>query len=208
MQLFPDIGLAKCIPGFDGKEYRPGIVGLIILPVLAEAYTPHQPVATSYMLLRIWEEMQQYVSGYVKEVIVMNPEYVEIRVRCGLKFHSDCSVSLGKNRLQQLINNWIAPWQGIKQLPDIDSDLSLSVLYQQIHREMDIEDIFYLTVIRVGREGQLYELTEYRHGQENRIEREPHVIYIPVKEHTIHVFSGEPGLGIDEMEIDENLIIM
>ncbi|MCD7931414.1 MAG: hypothetical protein LUH15_08650 [Tannerellaceae bacterium] len=109
LQAFPDIVAVKCIPDFDGRQYSKGTIALLIIPDRTETETPESPMATSYMLLKVREEMKKYISGYIKELIVINPVYREIMIRCGLIFRSDISLPVAKARLEKLFHIWIAP---------------------------------------------------------------------------------------------------
>ena len=207
LQAFPDVGKVKCLPDFDCKSNRNGIVSIVVLPETKSFQTGiYKPLVSSYLLLRIEEFLAKYTSAYVKHIDVINPVYEELFVRCDITFYENYSLALCKTKLNELFNHVIAPWQEKKIFPDFDYTIDMEILYAHILQFDFVKNINRLSIIRIASDNEYYQLFEY--GKDSTIIKsgQPHIIFIPAKEHII-----EPDIayefGINEMSINETFII-
>jgi len=158
------------------------------------------------LLLRIEEFLAKYTSAYVKHIDVINPVYEELFVRCDITFYENYSLALCKTKLNELFNHVIAPWQEKKIFPDFDYTIDMEILYAHILQFDFVKNINRLSIIRIASDNEYYQLFEY--GKDSTIIKsgQPHIIFIPAKEHII-----EPDIayefGINEMSINETFII-
>ncbi|WP_165041461.1 baseplate J/gp47 family protein [Dysgonomonas sp. ZJ709] len=207
LQAFPDIVKVKCLPNFDCKHNRKGVVTLVVIPKLEKSDNRiYKPLTSSYFMLEIEEYILNHVSSYVKDIDVVNPVYEELMVRCDISFYEDYSLAICQTRLNEILNLMIAPWQVNKELPVFGYSINMKKMYDDIKAQGFVKDINRLSILRIVNENDSYSLYEYGKGNDMVVPQFPHVIFIPAENHIIG--SGMlPEFGINDMSIDKTFII-
>lgn len=207
LQAFSDVGKVKCLPGFDCKSDRKGVVSIVIIPMNESSGSgAYKPLASPYLMLRIEEFLAKYTSAYVQDIDVVNPVYEELLVRCDITFRENYSVALCKTKLNELFNHTIAPWQEKRVLPDFGYTIDMAAFYEDIMKCDFVENINQLSVIQITNRNEYYTLSEYGQNNITISPEQPHIIFVPAKEHIIES-NISTGFGIDEMSVNETFII-
>lgn len=207
LQSFPDIAKVKCLPDFDCKQNRKGMVTLVVIPKI-EKYDNriYMPLTPSYFMLKIEEYMLRHTSAYVKGIDVINPVYEELMVRCDISFYEDYSQAISQTRLSGVLNDMIAPWQTKKKLPVFGYSINMKKMHDNIEALNFVKSINRLSIIRIANKDESYSLYEYGRGNDMIVPQYPHVIFVPAESHIIG--SGIlPDFGINDMSINKTFII-
>jgi Baseplate J-like protein len=106
---FPDVHKVKCLPATIANG--PGSVRLIIVPDIKarRPVDPLAPRATNSLL----DEVRAYLQPLAPSsatIAVGHPHYVRVRVRVGVRFRSQGDIAFEKRRLNDAINEHLAPW--------------------------------------------------------------------------------------------------
>ena len=107
LQFLHEIGMVKCFPGLDSKENRQGIVKRVTLRKKEEKGI--LPLCTDSLMRSIEEKIKKYSSPFAV-VDVVNPEYEDITMFCGLKLKKGYPAGVALNEVRTKIINCIAPW--------------------------------------------------------------------------------------------------
>jgi len=207
LQAFPDIAKVKCLPNFDCKYNRKGVVTLVVIPKVEKHNNKiYRPLTSSYLMLEVEEYMSRHVSAYVKDIDVVNPVYEELMVRCDISFYEDYSLAISKTKLDELFNRMIAPWQERKRLPEFGYSINMKKLYDKIKAQNFVKDINRLSIIRITNDNDYYSLYEYGRDNDMVVPQYPHVIFVPADKHIIES-DILPDFGINDMSIDKTFII-
>lgn len=205
LQTFPEVGKAKCIFETEGEPDNRGKVRLILIPTLQKSPYIDRPLARSYLMWQVEEFIQGCCSAYA-EVEAINPVYEEIFVRCNICFHESYSLAPCKARLNELFNDFIAPWQTRKALPFFNYSLRMRVLYQKVGQLNFVKEVKQLSLLRISRQQGVVSTHEYKKKEAVISPAHPHIVFVPGKRHLIES-QLQPSFGINEMEVNETFII-
>ncbi len=216
LQAFSDIGKVKCLPDFNIKNAKKGVVTLVVVPRpgLSEDY--RKPVAHSGLMASIEEYFSKRASGRAS-IDVINPVYEELMIKCSIRFRTDAHSPMLGIQLKAMFDQLIAPWQKSKQLPKFGQSVSVSQLYDQLRQAEFVEAIDYFSVVRVSEDHpghslpDYYTLYEYGKGADLIEPSEPYTVFVPSESHIIHLTEGrgdsETPFGIGDMEVGKTFII-
>jgi len=211
LQAFPYIAKVKCLPGLHSESGKKGVVTLVIIPrpkPASQAGKQERLLATSRQILRVEEFFKYRTSAYVSKVDVINPQYEEVLARCCVKFRNRLPSAYCRSRLDNLLDELIAPWHVKQELPVFDSFIDMSYIEQHIAEQDYVEEVKHLSFVVIGEKADgAYQLHEYG-KEDNRIIRPttPYAVFIPAKEHLINVELSD-NFGINEMTIDDSFIV-
>lgn len=208
---FPEVEKVKCLPGGTNIPGTPTVT-LIAMQKQPDGTLP----LCSYSLLnRIRNRLQSFTPPMVK-VIVINPVYEEITVRCHFIPEPDASVRETLIRLNARMNKRIAPWKETGKMPVFGYTLPLDSVYSIFSNDEGVKEIEQLSLLytRTNADGS-YELKEYRISDTKKNGllplSYPWSILVPAQSHLITYLQPEetaPGYaGINELSIGNTFII-
>lgn len=208
MSEFPDVDKVKCFPG--NSTYSPAAVTLVVMQQQASGILPVCP----YPLLREIKERLQPLMSPMAQLIVINPVYEEVVLRCHILLHEQALETETLERLYRKINNYITPWIITGNLPVFGYQLSMEGMYTILVNDEGIRSITNLSLLYVVyNEKKEYELKEYPidPGQPETIcFSYPWSIPVPSKSHLITFLKEEDHpyqVGIGELTVGETFII-
>jgi Baseplate J-like protein. len=112
LEHFPQIYKVKCIPAsLLSPDKTPGTVEIIVIPDIrnrlpADPFAPKAPV-------NLLTEIRDYLQGIAPDaatIVVNNARYVPFKIRMGVRFHQGYEEGYYKQRLNEAINRFLAPW--------------------------------------------------------------------------------------------------
>jgi len=127
LEQFPELFKVKCIPNTkpDGSS-SPGNVLIVLIPdcrVLPQR-KKYQPVASLSLINDVGSFIRSCCSPFVN-VHVINPEYEQIKVECGVKYSKECSDGADYNKLlNDDLKTFLAPWTSDSDHFDFNRTLS------------------------------------------------------------------------------------
>lgn len=107
LEKFPEIYKSKCIPSTDDS----GNVTLVVIPDIRgkSPFDPFQPKVTGAMQAQIRDYLSAYTPEYVG-VVVKNPAYLQVLIRCIVKFHDGLDETYHQTLLIEAIKQFLTPW--------------------------------------------------------------------------------------------------
>ncbi len=214
LQRFTEIEKMKCLPAYNSKDERKGVVTVVVIPNEDKiSLSKWQPKTSSNLILEIEDYIKSFVSPYVTVVDVINLDYEELMIRCKVKFKSNFPSGTCHHRLKELCDNIIAPWQNKRNIPRFDYSLNMKTIYNTLLKQEYIEAIDELSIIKIAENNEKYLINEYSETSNsslltsNLIEpSKPYAIFVPAKEH-LFLYEIETPFGINEMTIDDTFVI-
>ncbi|MCC8143671.1 MAG: hypothetical protein LUD02_04270 [Tannerellaceae bacterium] len=207
LEAFPLIDCVKCIPCFDHDKPSAGTVTIAVVPAKEPGKEKTwKLLSPSYVRKQIKTYLMGCSSPKIKAIRVVNPDYLLVKIKCEIDIHPQFPLSNCKARLNTLFNDFIASWLSREETPCFGYSLSLSELYKQVRQQEYIHQIRHLSLILQKREQKYFRLQEYTDIKQVIQPPLPHTIFLPADEHTIGL-KVLPSFGINEMDIDKNLII-
>lgn len=227
LQEFTDIGKVLCYREPD-KQQKGNRVN-IVLAILPAIYSD-KPLVSNYIMIKAERYLSSLNTQYVDKIKITNPAYEQILVRVILKHEIDPSEEKieeegllyfskkSSQELVQLINDYIAPWQSKKILPSFGFNIHLDKMYNDIENKLKKEQISIdrFQVFRFKNKNEHYKIYEYKmgHGEDTDsiiVPEEANKIFIPAKDHIIHVRHKNTDLnenfGIGEIKLEDTFII-
>jgi hypothetical protein len=206
LQVFPDIGKAKCYRDLDNNSS----ISIVVLP----AKISEKPLVSNYLMIKVERFLRRLSSAYVNRIRIMNPVYEQVIVRIVMKFESSYFSEKRRRSLLQNINKVIAPWQSENRLPEFGYSINIESIYQVLSDEFNSEvSVKNFDVICCVKDIDGYKLVKYSRepGSTTIYPSKPNSIFIPSAEHIIHIQKSEEGyssnFGIDEMKLGDTFII-
>ncbi|MBL4663921.1 MAG: baseplate J/gp47 family protein [Flavobacteriaceae bacterium] len=112
LEQFKDIYKVKCLNHTKGSNYHaPGNVSLIVIPDIVNnnAFDIYQPrVSTAKR-----NEIDAYINNlntYFVTAEIVNPDYEEIEITTGVKFHKGYDENFYTSQLEETIKKYLSPW--------------------------------------------------------------------------------------------------
>lgn len=214
LQEFPEVKKVICLPNYladyvTGNSFPCfGMVTLVIIPVNPMNEDPACPFASSELLIRIRNFLNSRISGYVRELHVINPVYEEIWVRCDIESEYT-SITQARIRaiISRIIKKMIAPWMLKSDPPKFEHTFTISELHDRINKIKQVKKIRNITVVHlIRKENKLYKIREYKEPDVIITASKAHAVLIPAPEHLI-ITGLNDSFGIEEMKINENFVI-
>ncbi|MBV8573691.1 MAG: baseplate J/gp47 family protein, partial [Acetobacteraceae bacterium] len=117
LRRFPEVYKAKCLPsalGDDPGSGTAGVLGLVRLVIIPDIrgrslFDPFEPKAS----LSLLADIAAYLGPLRPDTArlqVVNAAYVQVRVRVGVRFIDQNNPSFYKQRLNDDLNRYLAPW--------------------------------------------------------------------------------------------------
>ncbi len=124
LDAFPDIEQVKCIGPNNSRGYsghtplKPGHITLIVVPASKNGVSPATLRVPQSTLWEIADYLHPRTSSFVQEIQVRNPIYERLKVFAKVKFDVSQEALHDVMRLNQALNQFLAPWQaGTEALP-------------------------------------------------------------------------------------------
>jgi hypothetical protein len=136
-------------------------------------------------------------------------------VKCVIRL-VDANQAVSLESIQELCDNFIAPWQSKEMLPKFGEGIHLSRVYNAI-REIDfVAEIEYFAIIRVSQDKTasgkrvFYHLYKHEEEEEILIPDQPYKLFVPAETHIIQVEEKDKSVypyGLGDMEIGKTFIL-
>lgn len=209
LQHFPQVEKVKCLPALDAK--RLGRKGLVTLVMMQRQEDGGLPLCSNSLLQEAEELLSRLATSFVT-VDAVNPVYEEMTVRCRVRLMPGHVGGVVVKRLQDKINECIAPWLVAGKMPEFGYSFSLQVLRNIILGDAGVAGLSGLSVLHVtALEERVYKLNEYMPepgGEMVVAASAPWCIAIPATSHLIQLAQDWPGqVGIGELKIGKTMIV-
>ncbi|MEZ4858751.1 MAG: baseplate J/gp47 family protein [Flavobacteriaceae bacterium] len=112
LQKFKEVYKVKCLNHTQGENYHaPGKVNLVVIPDIVNnnAFDIYQPRLSTAKRNEIQEYINQLNTFFVTAEII-NPDYEEIEITCGVKFHKGYDENYYTSQLEEAIKKYLSPW--------------------------------------------------------------------------------------------------
>lgn len=200
LEAFPSVGRVRCLnhtryePSTGGagiyREPAPGHVTVVVIPDVATP-DPHDPLrpATSLALLgEIHDFLARRMSCFTT-LHVRNPQFEEVRLELGVRFHAGVDPGLAQRRLQEEITRFLSPWAyRAGSGPSFGASVHTSVLVDMI------EELPYVEYLADARLHHLVPGTPAAPKEQVTGSRAVAVLVsVPPEQHTIHLIPAEVG---------------
>lgn len=117
MDRFPDVYKAKCLPArladapTGEDDDRLGVVRLVVIPDIRHRrpFDPFQPKLSADVIA----DIEEFLAGKVPPTArlrVVNPDYVEVQIRVGVRFRDAGNDAFYTARLIEDLNRYLSPW--------------------------------------------------------------------------------------------------
>lgn len=151
LQNFADIDRVKCLPHIDTKyKDRRNIVTIVVMRKKRD--DEEVPLCTDSELRKIEVFLANYISPFV-DVDVINPEYEEVTVICGLKMDSRRVTGETMVKVKNKMHQCIAPWLTGSEAPTLNKPFTVMDLRGTVGSFQEISSVYGLKVIHVYRKG-------------------------------------------------------
>lgn len=215
LQEFSDVGKVLCLPNTNLKNNRQGVVTVVVVPQDRSNPTGNsKPMVPSGLLSRIEDYLSSRAS---KNVLVdaINPVYEELQVKCVIRLVDQNQV-ISLEAIQEICDNFIAPWQAKNMLPKFGEAITVSKIYNAINEIDFVASIDYFAIIRVSQDKtesgkrNFYHLYTHEDQDEILVPDQPYKLFVPAETHIIQVeekeLSADP-YGLGDMEIGKTFIL-
>lgn len=208
MERFPELGKVKCLSVSEGDGKC--LVRLVVM----------QPRSGGRLPGCSWSQLQEVhavLCGSMPSfarLLVINPVYEEITVRCGVEYYEGVSVNETVRRLEKRLNDIISPWMSEGGMPVLGYVFSLQELRNAVAGDESVANLSGLSVLQVtSLENKIYELMEYTDeaGVEIFVKGSAHwCVAVPSGRHQIEwgkMQCWEEQVGVGGLEIGDTFII-
>ncbi|MCC8170892.1 MAG: baseplate J/gp47 family protein [Parabacteroides sp.] len=208
---FPEVEKVKCLPG---STKMTGTCTVTLIPMQKQPGGA-LPVCSYNLLNNIRNRLQPFTPPMVK-IVVINPVYEEITVRCHFIPESGVILQETLTRLNAKMNKHIAPWKETGKMPVFGYTFPFASVYSIFSNDEGVKKIEQLSLLytRENADGS-YELKEYKI---NDVKKNgllplsyPWSILVPAQSHLITYLQPEETAlghaGINELSIGNTFII-
>lgn len=208
LEHFPELEKVKCLPVTEGDPDC-----LVRLVVMQSRSGGRLPGCSWALLQDIHALLCGYMSSFVR-LLVINPIYEEITVRCRIKMYEGVSVSSALQRLDKKLKGIISPWLDKGGMPVLGYVFSLQELWNAVAGDESVADLSGLAVLHVMLEdSKVYELKEYAGDTVQEVyvkASSPWCVTVPSSRHQIiwdadGEWTEEAGVGM--LKIGNTFII-
>ncbi|MDF3026997.1 MAG: hypothetical protein K0S23_1304 [Fluviicola sp.] len=215
LQEFSDIGKVLCLPNTNLKNDKQGVVTVVVIPQnKLKTINNSKPMVPSGLLSRIEDYLSERASKNVI-VDVVNPVYEELQVKCVIRL-KDENQAVSLEAIQEICDNFIAPWQAKNVLPKFGEPIHISRIYNAI-KEIDfVAEIDYFAIIRVSQDKteagkrNYYHLYTHEEEAELLVPNRPYKLFVPAETHIIQIEEKNKSIdpyGLGDMEIGKTFIL-
>lgn len=208
---FPEVEKVKCLPG------RADFTGICTVTLIAMQKQPDEalPVCPYNLLNSIRNRLQPFTPPMVK-VVVINPVYEEVTVRCHFIPEPGVAVRETLTRLNTKMNRRIAPWKETGRMPVFGYTFPLDSVHSIFSNDEGVKKIEQLSLLYTrANADSSYELKEYRIDDSKKNGwlplSCPWSILIPAQSHLIMYLHPEETApeyaGVNELSIGTTFII-
>lgn len=112
LEEFPEVFRVKCLPAvFSQSRDELGAVNVVVIPDIKGKipFNPFEPKVPASTLFQIQQYLEYHTPSFAN-VVVRNPTFIQIKVRCVVKFKPGYNEGFYKPRLNEEITRFLAPW--------------------------------------------------------------------------------------------------
>ncbi len=232
LQQFPEIDRVKCFPATRDNApnaVSPGHVLLVVVSKLPEGFNkddysqipPHVSAARldeirGFLLDRCSSRLQRH-GDRRSRLVVRNPSYETVQIRCAVQFSDQASENRGMYHLNEAASRFVSPWfleEGNDRF--FNWELRPELLDAWLSELPYIEHITKMSLIKITQlKHQRFSKIDTAATQSSLMPHFPWSIPIPTKKHEFEVlgsdqeFSEQTAMvtGISALELGANFII-
>ena len=216
LEEFPDVHLVKCFAGLNPKTPDIACPGYMLVVPVSPLYDEGRiwdPRLSGMILDNIKTFLKERTSAFSK-IIVMNPQFEKIQVRCNVDFVNDTDEGNRLLELNKQINQYLSPWNdgGLTQF--FGSTLDKEHLLMFIQNLPYVEAVHDFSVLRISsRDHSNYRMEESVGSKADLIRGTyPWSILTPMKKHFINVVTKvedfrDITVGYGDLEVGSTFII-
>ncbi|KAA3613648.1 MAG: hypothetical protein DWQ05_15310 [Calditrichaeota bacterium] len=211
LEHFPELYKVKCLPADPAK---PGQVTIVVIPDIHDLLPsdPFEPKAPTSLIARI----ENYLTEYIPEsatVKVKNPQYVQVKLRLGVRFQPGYNEGFYKQKLNDDINRFLSPWAY-----SADADIVIgeriyaNVIIDYIEQRDYIDYVVHFKLFR-GDDQENFLLIQESESAGYWIDTpEPDTVLVAAKQHEIDIisdaeFEEQNFNGINYMKIELDFVV-
>jgi hypothetical protein len=214
LEKFPQIYKAKCLRADPVAHPRdPGRIELIVIPDVRNrmAFDPFEPKASADLIRSITEFLQDKTNACA-HVIVKNPHYVPVKVRCGVRFMPGQDESFCRKRLNDELNRFLSPW-AYEEAADlvIGGNVYANSIIDFIERRDYVDYIAQLKLFTSEDDGRTFTFVPQTDDYHATAKRNDGVL-VAARQHQFDVighadYRAEVFSGINYMQIELDFVV-
>jgi hypothetical protein len=219
LRRFPEVYKVKCLPATSNETATTardalGLVRLIVIPDIRgkSLFDPFEPKASSALLADIADYLAPLLSGSAR-LSVENADYVQVRIRVGVRFADPNNPALWKQRLNDDLNRFLSPW-AFEEGADIviGRRIYASSIINFIDRRPYVD---YVAGIKLfsSDDGETFTLAPPGGPDGDSVGSErPDAVLVAARQHEIdliadEIFPADQFKGINYMKVDLDFIV-
>jgi hypothetical protein len=209
---FDGLRQVKCISHNNSAGYppegrvAPGAIRVALVGASAPGSTP-APLPL-HRLREAAEYLQQYVSGFVREISVRNCEFEQLKVHVAVELRHDCEPQASIAHLNHSISAFLAPWIA-------DPDCPLELGCGKVNGYQIAELIRNQPYVKTLGPVRMSQLRQTAHGSQLAWIAEsgsarlatPWSVFMPAARHAIRTDGAEPVPGIGNLVINADFVV-
>ena len=202
LDQFPEVYKVKCLPATDAQHNSaPGMVNVLVIPDIQGKipFNPFEPKVPSDTLFRIRQFLDARTPAFA-EVAVRNPTYLQIKIRCVVKFLPGYNEGFYKAKLNDELKRFLAPWAyGENGQITIGGSIYASVMINFIAERPYIDYVANMKLFQSEDGKRFIDVRSLNDGENKVTVSHPDTVLVSAQSHEIDVVD-ERGYDEDNFE--------
>jgi len=198
LERFPEVYKVKCLPASDAGSGR---VNVMVIPDVRGKlpFNPFQPKVPADVLFQIQQQLEMVAPAYAG-IIVNNPSYLQIKIRCVVKFKPGYNEGFYKARLIEELKRFLSPWAyGEGNDITIGGTIYSSVIINFIAEQPYIDFVANIKLFQSEDGKQFTDVRMLNDGKNQVVAYQPDMILVSATTHEIDIVD-ENGYDEDSYE--------
>jgi hypothetical protein len=193
---------------------RPGLVRIVVIPDVRNQNScdPVQPKAAADLLADVADYLAPLVPATAR-VEVVNPAYVQVRVRVGVRFRSPDNEAFDKQRLNDDLIRFLSPWAYDE---GVDIVIGRRIYANSIVAFIDqVPYVDYVAGIKLfsSADGDAFTLVPSRGDEGDYVDCDrPDAVLVTARQHEIDiivddVYEAREFAGVNQMKVELDFVV-
>lgn len=202
LEQFPEIYKVKCLPATsEQNKLALGAVNVLVIPDIKGKlpFNPFEPKVPADTLFQVQQFLDGHAPAYA-DVTVRNPTYLQLMVRCVVKFKEGYNEGFYKPKLIDELKQFLAPWAYDKGGNiTIGGSIYASVITNFIAERPYIEYVANMKLFQSENGKQFTDVRSLNNGENRVIAIRPDTVMVSAQSHVIDIVD-ENGYDEDNFE--------
>lgn len=202
LEQFPEIYKVKCLPATHEQNNRAlGTVNVLVIPEIKGKlpFNPFEPKVPANVIFKVQEFLDRHTPAYA-DVSVSNPTFLQMMVRCVVKFKEGYNEGFYKPKLIEEIKRFLAPWAYNQEGEiTIGGSIYASVIINFIAERPYIEYVANMKLFQSEDGKQFTDVRSLNNGENRVVAMLPDTVLVSAQTHVIDIVD-ENGYDEDNFE--------